>query len=127
MLKLDSAGRQFLGSSRQPQRGIRRTRRRKRTKVFLPIWERMEDRTMLSTMLWTNSSGGVWDVASNWVNQANTADHHVPTSSDDGEIDYTGITVTFSSGASDSVNNLTNQATLDLSSGTLDVTGTIQS
>ena len=86
----------------------------------------MEDRTMLSTMLWANSSGGVWDVASNWVNQANPADQHVPTSSDDAEIDYSGITVTFSSGAADSVNNLTSQATLNLSSGTLNVSGTIQ-
>ncbi len=82
---------------------------------------------MLSTMLWANAASGNWDVTNNWVNQANPADHHVPIASDDAEIDYAGITVTFSSGASDSVNNLTNQATLDLSSGTLNVTGTIQS
>ncbi len=127
MSKLGSAGRQFLGSSRQPKSGLPRPRRQKRIRGFLPIWEPMEDRTLLSTMLWANPSGGAWDVASNWVNQSNPTDQHVPTSSDDAEIDYTGITVTFSSGDSDAVNNLTNQATLDLSSGTLDVTGTIQS
>src|SRR5262249_33281135 len=109
------------------KRSRRPGRRRNRTRFFSPIWERMEDRTMLSTMLWANATSGNWDVASNWVNQADTADHHVPTSSDDAEIDYTGITVSFSSGAYDSVDNVTSQAALNLSSGTLNVSGTIQS
>ncbi len=127
MSKPRSALRQFLASSRQPQNAILRPPRRQRFRGFLPIWERMEERTLLATMIWANPLGGVWDVASNWVNQANPANQHVPTASDDAEIDDTGITVTFSSGDDDSVYNLCSQATLDLSSGTLSVTGTIQS
>src|SRR4051794_31836685 len=94
MSKPRSAGRQSLGSSRQPTRGLSRPRRRKRIKGYLPILERMEDRTMLSTMLWANAASGDWDVTGNWVNSANSSDHHVPTSSDDSQINTTGITVT---------------------------------
>jgi YD repeat-containing protein len=80
----------------------------------------MEDRTLLSTMNWINPSGGDWDVASNWVNAANSSDYHVPTSSDDAVINFTGITVTHGSGTSDdSANSLTSQASLDLSNGSL--------
>ena len=89
--------------------------------LFRPAWERMEDRTLLATMLWTNAAGGDWDVASNWVNAANPSDQHVPTSSDDAEINMSGITVTHSTSASDSVNSVTvaSGTTLSLSSGTL--------
>lgn len=44
--------------------------------------EALEDRWLLSTMDWTNTSGGSWNVAANWVNAANSSDHHVPTASD---------------------------------------------
>ena len=81
---------------------------------FLPIWETMEERTLLSTMIWTNSSGGNWDTASNWVNQGNSADHHVPTASDDAVLDLTGITVTHSAGT-DTVQNVTSSSNLTLS------------
>ena len=71
-------------------------------------------------------SGGDWDVASNWVNQANSADHHVPTSSDDAEINYTGSR-SLSPPGPDSVQSLTSRAvTFTLSGGTLTVTGTVQ-
>ena len=94
---------------------------RHRRKVFRPDWERMEDRTLLATMLWTNAAGGDWDVASNWVNQANPSDQHVPTASDDAQINLAGITVTHAAGSSDSVNSLTvaSGTTLSLSNGTL--------
>ena len=62
--------------------------------LFRPAWERMEDRTLLATMLWANSAGGDWDTRSNWVNSTDSSDHHVPTSSDDAEINVSGITVT---------------------------------
>lgn len=82
----------------------------------------MEDRTLLATMLWTNASGGDWNVANNWVNSANSSDHHVPTSADEAEIDTSGITVTYNSGASLTVNSLTissSQTTLSFSNGSL--------
>jgi hypothetical protein len=72
-------------------------------------------------MLWTDASGGDWDVAGNWVNMSDASDHHVPTSSDDAQINIGGITVTHASSASDTVNSLTvsSGTTLSLSNGTL--------
>ncbi len=47
-------------------------------------------------MVWAISTGGTWDVAGNWVNEANPADHHVPNSSDNAVIDVPGnVTVTY--------------------------------
>jgi hypothetical protein len=83
---------------------------------------RLEDRTLLATMVWTNSGGGDWDSASNWVNQADSTDHHVPTKSDDAEISLSGVTVTHTSSAPpDEVNSLTTASgtTLSLSNGSL--------
>jgi filamentous hemagglutinin len=83
----------------------------------------MEDRTLLATMLWSNAAGGDWDTASNWVNSVNSSDHHVPTTSDDAQINLTGITVTHTSSTSDSVNSVTvaSGVTLSLSSGKLSI------
>jgi len=83
----------------------------------------MEDRTLLASMLWANAAGGDWDVASNWVDQSNSNDHHVPTASDDALIDQAGITVTHSSSTSDSVNSVTvaSGTTLSLSNGTMSI------
>jgi len=79
----------------------------------------MEDRTLLATMLWANAVNGDWDIASNWVNSGNSSDHHVPTSSDDAVINYSGITVSHTSSTSDAANSLTSQAAINLSSGSL--------
>ena len=79
---------------------------------------------MLSTMLWANDASGDWDVKSNWVNQANPADHHVPIASDAAEINVSGITVTHSAGT-DTVQSVTSSSNLILSGGTLTVTGKI--
>jgi hypothetical protein len=84
----------------------------------------MEDRTLLATMNSINPAGGDWDTASNWGNAANSSDHHVPTSSDDATISFTGITVTHVSGASDSANSLTSQASINLSSNSLSLAAT---
>jgi hypothetical protein len=82
---------------------------------------RLEDRTLLTTMLWTNASGGDWDVATNWVNSANPSDQHVPSSSDDAQIHLSGVTVTHTSSTSDTVNSLTTASgtSLVLTSGSL--------
>jgi hypothetical protein len=101
----------------------RRRAARDAGRLFRPHLERMENRTLLATMLWSNSEGGDWDTASNWVNSGNPSDHHVPTSSDDAEINVAGITVTHASDDSDSVDSLSVAAgtTLSLSSGTLSI------
>ena len=108
------------------ERSRRSHPRRKPNKLFLPIWDSLEERRLLSTMTWVNSSGGDWDNPANWVNESNSSDHHVPTSSDDAVIDYSGITVTFSDGDSDSVNSLTSEATLAFSAGSLTIAAASQ-
>src|SRR5208337_1959992 len=91
------------GSRMRRSKKIRRRATRGQIWALRPQCEVMENRTLLATMIWTNSAGGDWDVASNWVNSANPSDQHVPTSSDDAQINISGITVTHSSNTSDSV------------------------
>ena len=110
-------------SSPRRRRGPVRVRSHRRRLTL----EVLEDRTLLATMIWNNPSGGDWDVAANWVNQANASDHHIPTASDDAQINTTGITVTHANANDDSVNSLTSQANFVLSSGTLNVGTTLQS
>jgi RHS repeat-associated protein len=76
---------------------------------------------MLSTVRWTNPTGGDWDTPSNWVNTAAPSDHHVPTASDDAQIDVSGIMVTHASLIDDSVHSLNSQATLSISGGSLSI------
>jgi RHS repeat-associated protein len=83
--------------------------------------EILENRLMLSTVRWTNSAGGDWDTASNWVNAVDPNDHHVPTSADDAQINLSGITVAHSSLANDSIRSLTCLATLSISGGSLSI------
>jgi hypothetical protein len=78
------------------------------------LWlERLEDRTVPSTVTWINPAGGDWDTAANW--DAN----RVPNAGDDALIDIFGITVTHSGSNSDVVHSLICNATLDLSVGLL--------
>ena len=108
--------------TKNPRSGRRRAARGA-ARLFRPQTERMEDRTLLATMIWTNADGGDWDVATNWVDAANPGDQHVPTASDTAEINISGIRVTHSTSRSDEVNSVTNTSgtTLSLSSGTLSV------
>ncbi len=104
-----------------------RKARHVRPRGFRPMPLRLEDRTLLSTDLWTGAAGdNSWDTAANWVNAAVSSDHHVPTASDDAVIDNTytnvsGITVTVS--ASSSVNSLSSQASVAIN-GSLSVAST---
>jgi len=84
----------------------------RRCRISLEV---LEDRLMLSTVQWINSSGGDWDTPSNWSTGA------LPGPGDDVVIDVTRITVTHSSSASDSIHSLDSQATLSLSNGTLSI------
>ena len=128
MVDSGSPGRQtigFRGRSRKGRWG-KAPRRRKPVKGFLPGYEVMEERRLLATMIWANATGGDWDTASNWVNQSDSSDHHVPTATDAAEIDQGGITVSHGSNVSDSVQSLTSAANVTLSAGALDVSGTVQ-
>ncbi len=110
-----------MDSSRR-RTGRRRASRRGWRNAYRPRLELMEPRTLLSMMVWDGPSTGDWDMASNWMNSTNPADHHVPTSTDDASIGSGVVSVTHASSASDSVNGLTIRSsgtTLSVSSGTL--------
>jgi hypothetical protein len=82
--------------------------------------ESFEDRVVPATIQWTNSAGGDWDTSANWdLNR-------VPAAGDDAIITITGITVTHAMNTNDQVQSITSQAALDLSQGTLNVSGTVQ-
>jgi hypothetical protein len=70
-------------------------------------------------MMWINAAGGDWDIAGNWANTSNASDHHVPAASDDAAISMSGITVTHTTSASDSVHSLTSQAKITVAGGSL--------
>ncbi len=94
---------------------------------FRPVWDLMEDRTLLSTIDWTNTAGGDWDTASNWTVSGEPSVHQIPTSSDVAVIDIAGttpVTITHSSSTADSVNSLmiiSSLTTLDLSKGSISI------
>jgi len=75
----------------------------------------LEDRITPTMVNWINNAGGDWDTASNW------SPAQVPGAGDDAVISQTGITITHSTGASDSVNSVQCSATLSISSGTLSI------
>ena len=101
---------------------VPRSRRRHQRRAYCPMLEVCEDRTLLASMLWTNVSGGDWDLASNWVNSGDSTDHHVPIATDDAIIGLDGVSVTHVQGDTDSVNSLSitsTTASLNVSNGSL--------
>jgi hypothetical protein len=82
-------GRQVLGLSLELKRRARRQVRSNLNR-FLPPLEAMKRRSLFATWVWAISTGGDWDVAGNGVNQANPAEHHIQTASDDAVIPAPG-------------------------------------
>src|SRR5271157_2494529 len=99
-------------------RSARRRSNRVRSRSFLPRYELMEDRTLLSTVNWVGSNtGGNWDVATNWLD-ATTGLNHVPTASDDAVVNLTAAgTVTLNGSATDTANSLTTNSSTSISIG----------
>ncbi|MDB5349248.1 MAG: putative autotransporter protein, partial [Planctomycetota bacterium] len=101
-------------SSRQ-----RRLAERRRSTSLRPMVEGLEDRVVLSTIVWNTAvapSGGDWDTDGNWVGNSK------PKSGDTAQINLTSAgTVTHLTGVSDSVLNVSTNAltTLSVDSGTL--------
>ena len=90
-------------------------------------FEELEVRKMLSTMDWTNASGGSWDVATNWTNATDSSDHHVPTASDSVMIPELGSGVSITHSAdTDAVESVTSSTNLILTGGSLQITGNLQ-
>jgi hypothetical protein len=83
--------------------------------------EALEGRVLLATNMWNVSVGGSWQTATNW------SLGHVPTNGEDVVIPALSgnQTITYTSAAS-TIQSLTTSDNVVLSSGTLDVTETIQ-
>ncbi len=79
----------------------------------------LEDRIQPATVNWIGTGSGDWDTKSNWSTGA------LPGPGDDVVINQTGITITHSTGT-DSVQSVTTNANVILSSGTLNVSGGFQ-
>ncbi len=93
-------------------RGKRRARHR-------PWLEILENRVVLSSVSWINPSGGDWDTASNW------SSGQVPTASDDATISIAvSNPITHDQSASDTVNSVTSDDPITLSSGSLSIATT---
>src|SRR5579871_4764084 len=111
-----------LWQSRSPRTPARRPRQpaacRRMVRPRLHL-ERLEDRTVPSTVTWINPAGGDWSVAGNWYD-ATTMTNHVPGATDDAVINLgaNNFTVTHSTGL-DSVHSLTDQSAFNLSGGSL--------
>jgi hypothetical protein len=91
-------------------RGIHRPR----ASFFRPALELLEQRVVLSTVQWINSSSGYWDIASNW------STGQVPGSADNVVINQAGVTITFLTGT-DSINSINSQDPIVVSGGSLSV------
>ena len=71
---------------------------------------------LLSTVYWNNAAGGDWDTASNWEGGA------LPGSGDDAVINEPGgVVITHSQNTTDTINSLTANDPITLSSGTLSI------
>ena len=97
----------------------KRRRTRKRIAALRPVTEGLEDRTLLSTIMWNTAvapSGGDWDTASDWVGGV------IPGAADNAVIDLTSSgTVTHATSANDAALNLTTNAstTVSLTNGSI--------
>src|SRR5437763_1903133 len=108
-----------LLQSRCPRTLVRRPRqpaaplKKLRHRLFL---ERLEDRTVPSTVTWINPVGGDWDTPGNWSSGT------LPGSADDAVINLgaNNFTVTHSSGV-DAIHSLTSQAPFNLAGGSLTI------
>ena len=84
----------------------------------MPRFEGLEDRTVLSPVMWVGPNGGDWDTPSNWSPVG------VPTSGEDVEIEPSSAeTILHGMNQSDSVLSLTtnSNATLNVNAGTLNI------
>src|SRR5271157_1270762 len=101
--------------SHRSRSAARRGIRRREAAIGRIALECLEERVVLSTISWTNPSGGDWDTASNW------SGGKVPTLKDDVVINTTGINIAHSSTAADSLHSLSSRSPITLSAGSLEV------
>src|SRR5579883_1948924 len=102
---------------RTPLARTARRRVRRKTGSYRPELVDLESRTLLSTITWLRPVGGDWDDPANW------AGGQVPGSRDAAVIPFRDITVTHSMPTDSVVQSITNEATLDISAGSLLISG----
>jgi hypothetical protein len=95
----------------------RRSAAHRKAGSYRPELLDLESRTLLSTIAWLRPVGGDWDTPANW------SGGHVPVSNQDAIIPFAGIRVTHATTAADSVGSLTSEAAIDISAGSLTITG----
>ncbi len=108
-----------LGNRWKVSRYAKENRKRKGTR---PRVEGLELRRLLSAVNWIGGATGDWDTAANWSNGTTNA---VPTSADDVTIP-SNVSITHTTGATDSVNSITSGAgdTLNISAGSISIAAT---
>jgi hypothetical protein len=117
-----STFRQWLQLNRPVRVRVRRPARRLFRPPFL---EELEPRWVPNTVNWIGEFGGDWNTASNWLD-ATTLTSHVPGASDDAVIATSGILVTHSTNANDSVHSVTSSASFSISAGSLAISTAAQ-
>src|SRR3954465_6100037 len=93
-----------------PDRRTSRADRGRSPPARRSIVEMLEGRCLLATFHWVNNADGDFNVAGNWLNQANQAG--VPGPNDDATIGFSGINVGVNSGDAIQVNSLSSNAAL---------------
>src|SRR3954469_11812632 len=110
-------GFRYSASSKNASRRRRLTDSRRKA-ALAPLMEALEERTVMSTLVWTGGDGD-WDNAAKWGGT-------IPGLNDTALINDSNITITHNTGATDSVGDIQfagSGSTLNLSSGTIAVTG----
>src|SRR5262249_5621731 len=123
--RLDSDADRFLTQARlQPRketpmtRSTRNRTARPRRHTLRPRLDSLEERALLSTITWAADVSGDWDNPAMWTGGV------LPGPGDDVSIPFADITVTHGASTSDTVNTLTSQADIVISSGSLGVAST---
>ena len=107
-----------LGSFRDTgRRNAGRRSKARRAASYRPQLVALEGRTLPSTVSWLHPVSGDWDDPANW------AGGRVPNSGDDAVIPFAGISVTHPTSAIDRAHSVHTEAALDISAGSLTVSG----
>jgi hypothetical protein len=101
-----------------PMRLIARSTRGGSSRLRRLTFERLEERALLATFLWSGGTSGEFNVASNWTGPNGAG---VPGAADDAVVNTSGVTIQISSSAAVNSLNTLADTTVDISSGAFSV------